>query len=125
MTVPGNSPVGCSGSVSKEGGESIAMLFKPSSIFRLRSRSLTRGTLLVVVSLAWSFRLSGFPEVREAPAIALPVALAMWGSWETSRCLRARWSWYHSSALLLLYGDVMALTMMLFLLLYPYARWTA
>ncbi len=101
------------------------MLFRPSSIFRLRSRSLTRGTVLVIVSLGWSFVLSGFPEVRQAPAIALPVLLALWGSWETTRCLCARWSWYHSGVLLLLYGDVMALTMMLFLLVYPYAHWTA
>lgn len=95
------------------------------AVFRLRSRSLTRGTLLVMASLVWSFALSGFPEVRPAPAIALPVALALWGSFETARCLCPRWSWYHSSVLLLLSSDVMALTMMLFLLIYPYARWTA
>jgi hypothetical protein len=95
------------------------------SVFLLRRRSLTRGTLLVIASLVWSFALSGFPEVRPAPAIALPLALAIWGSCETARCLCRRWSWYHSSVLLLLYSDVMALTMMLFLLIYPYARWTA
>ena len=97
-----------------------------SSVFRLRCRSLTRGTLLVILSLVWSFALSGFPEVRPAPAIALPLALALWGSGETARCLCPSWSWYHSSVLLLLLGsDVMALTMVLFLLIYPYARWTA
>ncbi len=92
--------------------------------FRLRRRSLTRGTFLVIASLLWSFALSGFPEVRQAPFIALPLALALWGSFETLRCLRPSWSWYHSGVLLLLYSDVMALTMMLFLLIYPYARWT-
>ncbi len=95
------------------------------SLFTLRRHSLTRGTLLVVASLLWSFALSGFPEVRPAPAIALPVALALWGSIETARCLCPRWSWYHSSVLLLLGTDVMALTMMLVLLIYPYARWTS
>ncbi len=94
-------------------------------LFRLRSRSLARGTSLVVLSLVWSFALSGFPEVRPAPAIVLPVVVAIWGSLETARCLCRAWSWYHSSVLLLLSGDVMALTMMLFLLVYPYARWTA
>jgi hypothetical protein len=91
----------------------------------LRRRSLVRGTLLVVVSLAWSFALSGFPEVRRAPAIALPVGVALWGSWDTARCLRKQWSWYHSSVLILLSSDVMALTMMLFLLVYPYTDWKA
>ncbi len=95
------------------------------AVFRLRSRSLTRGTLLVVASLLWSFALSGFPEVRPEPAIVLPLALALWGSFETARCLCPRWSWYHSSVLLLLSSDVMALTMMFFLLVYPYARWTS
>ncbi len=93
--------------------------------FRLRSRSLTRGTVLVAASLAWSFVLSGFPEVRPAPTIVLPLAIAFWGSIETARCLCRHWSWYHSSVLLLLSSDVMALTMMLVLLIYPYARWTA
>jgi len=92
--------------------------------FRLRCRSLTRGTFLVIGGLLWSFVLSGFPEVRPAPAIVVPLVLALWGSCETARCLCPRWSWYHSSVLLLLYSDVMALTMMLFLLIYPYARWT-
>jgi hypothetical protein len=96
------------------------------AVFTLRRRSLTRGTLLVLLSLAWSFALSGFPaEARPAPAIAIPLALALWGSVETARCLCKHWSWYHSSVLLLLGSDVLALTMMLFLLIYPYARWTA
>ena len=102
----------------------MPLLLSPhlSSIFRLRSRSLARGTLLVVAGLVWSFALSGFPEVRPAPAITLPLVLALWGSGETARCLCQRWSWYHSSVLLLLSSDVMALTMMLFLLIFPYAR---
>ena len=94
-------------------------------VFKLGCRSLARGTSLVVLSLVWSFALSGFPEVRPAPAIVLPVILGLWGTLETARCLCRVWSWYHSSVLLLLSGDVMALTMMLFLLIYPYARWTA
>ncbi len=96
-----------------------------TGVFRWRARSLTRGTLLVVASLAWSFALSGFPEVRPSPFIAMPLALALWGSWETSRCLCRAWCWYHSSVLLLLSSDVLALTMILFLLVYPYARWTS
>ncbi|HEY0785162.1 MAG TPA: permease [Acidobacteriaceae bacterium] len=102
--------------------EALSTLAMRRSVFRLQCRSLTRGTLLVGISLASSFVLSGFPEVRPAPAIALPLAVALWGSCETARCLGRQWSWYHSSVLLLLGSDVMALTMMLFLLIFPYAR---
>jgi hypothetical protein len=103
----------------------ILLAIPVHSVLNLRRRSLTRGTLLVVAGLVWSFALSGFPDIRPAPAIVLPLALALWGSGETARCLCSRWSWYHSSVLLLLSSDVMALTMMLFLLIYPYARWAA
>jgi hypothetical protein len=89
----------------------------------LRSRSLVRGTALVLASLAVSFIFSGFPQVHTAWPIAFAALAALWGTWETSRCLRLRWSFYHGGVLLLLYMDVMALTMILFLLFYPYAQW--
>ncbi len=53
----------------------------------------------------------------------LPTLAALFGTWDTTRCLRARWSLYHGAVLLLLYMDVMALAMILFFLLYPYAGW--
>ena len=53
----------------------------------------------------------------------LPPLAALWGTYETTRCLRLRWSFYHGGVLLLLYMDVTALTMIFFLLLYPYAEW--
>ena len=52
-----------------------------------------------------------------------PAFAALWGTYETLRCLRLRWSFYHGGVLLLLYMDVMALAMIFFLLLYPYAGW--
>lgn len=52
-----------------------------------------------------------------------PAFAALWGMVETSRCLRLRWSFYHGGVVVLLYMDVMALCMILFLLLYPYAGW--
>ena len=93
------------------------------AFFRLRDKSLTRGTLLVLASLPIALSLAGFPELKPAPAIALPLLIAIWGSCETVRCLRLRWSLYHMSVLLLLYMDVMALSMLLFLLIYPYGQW--
>jgi hypothetical protein len=95
----------------------------PHACFHLRSRSLVRGTFLVLASLAASLLLSGFPHVHTAWPIAFALLAALWGTCETLRCLRHRWSLYHGGVLILLYTDVMALTMILFLLFYPYANW--
>jgi hypothetical protein len=53
----------------------------------------------------------------------MPAFLSLFGTWETSRCLRLRWSFYHGGVLMLLYADVIAVSMIFFLLLYPYAGW--
>jgi hypothetical protein len=95
----------------------------PMRVFALRTHSLMRGTVLVILGLGLAFRVSGFPAVRQAPALVLPLALTVWGSIETFRCLRRRWSLYHGSVLLLLYMDVLVLAMVLFLLVYPYQTW--
>jgi hypothetical protein len=95
----------------------------PYAFFNLRVRSLARGTLIVLASLGIAFALSGFPHVHPAWKIVFPTLTALWGSFETLRCLRLRWSFYHGGVLLLLYMDIMALSMILFLLLYPYAGW--
>jgi hypothetical protein len=78
---------------------------------------------MVLGSLLMAFLLSGFPRVNPAWPIVFPALVALWGTYETSRCLRLRWSFYHGGVLLLLYMDIMALAMIFFLLLYPYAGW--
>jgi hypothetical protein len=93
------------------------------AVFNFRCRSLVRGTGLVLGSLAASFLLSGFPNVHTEWPIAFVAVAALWGTFDTLRCLRLRWSFYHGGVLLLLYMDVIALTMIFFLLLYPYAGW--
>ena len=82
-----------------------------------------RGTVLVVGSVVLAFVLAGFPNVHGSPLLVVPAGLAGWGTWETVRCLQRRWSFYHGGVLLLLYADVLALALILFLLLYPYAKW--
>lgn len=94
-----------------------------ASVFRFRSRSLLRGALLVLLSLAASFYLSGFPEIHPAPALLLPAVLALYGTYETIRCLQLRWSFYHGGVLLMVYMDILIIVMIFFLLLYPYAGW--
>ena len=89
----------------------------------LRKRSLLRGTVLVLVGLFLAFRLAGFPNDRPSLKILIPALIAFTGMWDTLRCLQRRWSFYHGAVVVLLYADVLALLMILFLLLYPYAQW--
>jgi hypothetical protein len=93
--------------------------------FNPRKRSLVRGCLLVLVSLAAAIAISHFPDIHPAPLIAFPALAAIAGTADTVRCMQRRWSLYHGGVLLLIYMDLMALCMILFLLLYPYARWIA
>ncbi len=88
-----------------------------------RNRSLPRGTALVLGSLLLAFLLSDFPEDRASLKLLIPTLLATLGTWDTMRCLQHRWSFYHGAVVVLIYMDIMALCMILFLLLYPYGRW--
>ncbi len=90
------------------------------SIFNVRAPSLLRGNLLALVSLVVSFPLAKFPYDQASPAMILPILGAAAGMVETFRCIRVRWSWYHGAVLLSLYMDVLILTMILFLALYPF-----
>ena len=94
-----------------------------SDFFNLRRKSLLRGTLLVLASLALALVWSGFPLSKATPKLILPAILSLYGTWETSRCLQLRWNFYHGGVLLLLYADIIVLSMIFFLLLYPYAGW--
>ncbi len=88
-----------------------------------RNRSLPRGTLLVLGSLILAFVLADFPEDRPSLKLIIPTVAAALGMWDTIRCLQQRWSLYHGAVVVLIYMDIMALCMILFLLLYPYGRW--
>lgn len=91
--------------------------------FNPRCRSLLRGTLLVLLSLGVSVLLSDFPHNRATTLLVLPAIAAVAGTIDHLRCVRTRWSLYHGGVLLLIYMDLMALGMILFFLLYPYALW--
>ena len=93
------------------------------AVFNIRARSLFRGTAFVILSLVLSLVLAGFPEIHPSPVLILTALLAGYGTWETVRCLRREWSFYHGGVMLLLYADVLVLALILFLLLYPYAHW--
>jgi hypothetical protein len=88
-----------------------------------RTRSLLRGNVLVLASLASALLLSDFPHNRANPFLVLPAIAAIAGTIDTVRCMQRRWSFYHGGVLLCVYMDLMALCMILFFLLYPYTRW--
>jgi len=77
----------------------------------------------MVGSLVLAFAVGGFPNAHGSALMVVPVMLAGWATWETARCLQPRWSFYHGGVLLLLYADVMVLGLVVFLMLYPYAKW--
>jgi hypothetical protein len=89
-------------------------------ILNPRFRSLARGNTLVIASLAIATPMSGFPHIHANPLLALPAALCLVGLADSVRCMQKRWSWYHGGVLLCLYADLMALSLILFFLLYPY-----
>ncbi len=86
-------------------------------------RSLARGNLLVLFSLTAAFFLSDFPHNRATLLLIIPCLISIAGTVDTVRCIRKRWSLYHGGVILCIYMDLMAVTMILVFLLYPYALW--
>lgn len=86
-----------------------------------RSRSLLRGSLLVILSLPAALLLAHFPDNHATPLLILPALTAMAGTVDHIRCMRPNWSWYHGGVLLCIYADLMVISMILFFLIYPYA----
>jgi hypothetical protein len=91
------------------------------SIFRLRQKSLFRGTVLALAAFCISFPLSGFPEVHVCLWLIAPLLAACAATWDTARCLQKQWNFYHGAVLLLLYADLMILLMISFFLLAPFS----
>jgi hypothetical protein len=94
-----------------------------SAIFHLRQRSLARGNLLVLGSVLLTFWLSDFPRNRATPLLLIPAIGVILGTIDTARCIRRRWSLQHGGVILCLYMDLLAATLVLFSLLYPYILW--
>jgi hypothetical protein len=94
-------------------------------ILNPRHRSLVRGNVLVLCSLALAFRLSDFPHNHATLLLLIPTIFSIVGTGETVRCIRKRWSFYHGGVILCIYMDMMAVTMILVFLLYPYMLWMA
>jgi hypothetical protein len=91
------------------------------NLVRLRRRSLARGVLLTLSAFLASLLLAGFPHIERlhgSPWQTLCLLLGVWGMVETGRCLERRWSLYHAGVLILLYTDLIILTLIIFLVAY-------
>ena len=94
--------------------------FRPSILWPRRP-SLLRGVLLALGALAASLLLAGLP-FADAPRGSVwqfaPALADFYGMIETARCLGRRWSFYHVGVLILLYSELMILSMVLFFWVY-------
>ena len=88
--------------------------------FNPRIRSLVRGNLIVLASLALATLISDFPHLRATLWLVVPAVGCLVGAADTVRCMQKRWSFYHCGVLLCVYMDLMSITLILFFLLYPY-----
>ena len=92
------------------------------AIFRLRQRSLVRGIVLSLAAFLSSLLLAGFPHIENlhgSPWQMVALVAAAWGMAETGRCMRGKWSMYRAGVLILLYSDLVILTLIVFLVAYP------
>jgi hypothetical protein len=91
--------------------------------FNPRTRSLARGNVLVLGSVFAAIPISHFPHIRPTLWLLLPALSSLIGTAETVRCIQRRWSLYHAGVILCIYMDLMGVSLVLFLLLYPYFGW--
>ena len=92
------------------------------AILHLRQRSLMRGVALSLGAFAGSLLLAGFPHIENLHGSrwqCVTLVAAAWGMAETARCIRRRWSLYHAGVMILLYSELMILTLTVFLAFYP------
>jgi len=77
----------------------------------------------VLGGVAVAIPVSHYPHLHATAWGILPVLTVIFGTVETVRCIQRRWNLYHASVLLCIYMDMMAVSFLLFLFLYPYFLW--
>ena len=81
-----------------------------------------RGIVLSLAAFVASLLLAGFPHIENLHGSHWQIVAlfaAAWGMAETGRCMRGKWSLYHAGVLILLYSDLVILTLIVFLVAYP------
>lgn len=75
-----------------------------------------------MAAFAGSLRLGGFPDINalhSSPWQAVAALVALLAMFETWRCIDKRWTLYGAGVLILLYTDMMILSLSVFLFFYP------
>ena len=93
------------------------------AVFNPRAHSLLRSNFIVFASVALATLISQFPHLHATSWLVLPFFACVVGTADTVRCLQKRWSFYHGGVMLCLYMDLLAITLILFFLFYPYLVW--
>jgi len=95
------------------------------TFFHPRQRSLLRANILVLGGLGLAILLSHFPRIQPNAWLVVPLLISIAGTADTTRHMQRRWSFYHAGVILCIYMDMMALSLILFFLLYPYLNLAA
>ena len=100
----------------------VEVVFPRLAIFRLRQKSLVRGIVLSLARLlracCWrDFRILKNCMGRRGRSYHFSPLPGVWP--RRGAASRARWSLYHAGVLILLYSDLMILTLIVFLVAYP------
>lgn len=83
-----------------------------------RNRSLTRSNLLVFGSICFVWPAFRNPVGLCASLLPLAVLVSIIGMLDTARNMRKRWDFYHAGVLLMLYADLMAISLLVFMAVY-------
>ena len=81
-----------------------------------------RGIVLSLAAFITSLLLAGFPHIEKLHSSSWQIAalfIAAWGMAETGRCMGGKWNLYHAGVLILLYSDLVILTLIVFMVAYP------
>ena len=86
-----------------------------SRVLNLRKPSLIRSNGLVIAGLCTAWPAFQHPSGMFAMWMPLTVIVAMIGTADTCRHLRRRWDWHHGGVLLMIYADLMTVTLLAFM----------
>jgi hypothetical protein len=102
----------------------MALHLRNIAAFNIRRPSLLRANVLVLGSMVAAFLISGFtptvPLIRATYWQLLPMFGGIAGMAETARCIRPKWGMYHAAVVLFLFTDLMVITLLALLLVYPF-----
>lgn len=98
------------------------MLLPRTTILHFGRPSLLRGIVLALGAFAVSLHLGGFSDINALHSSQwqlIPALGDFWGMVETARCIARKWTLFQAGVLLMLYTEVMILSLAVFLFFYP------